>query len=461
MIKVIIKAVLLLHLFQLIAGQSPCPDYFQYVQDEASNKLIGYIKIPSPPIGVNLRLSVSLSIAVALPSKYVGRLELARSKEQSIKAVNQGRPLTYKVHFPFPRPIPSLTGLWFNDQLICSGPRATGPIVTTIMLNHTLFPPGNTLSSGTQPATDTNPIPSTIGRPEFPIVIYSPWQTELNVSNVRPAPANNNQQNDLECGRSSNKINPLIVSGEKTYRGQWPWLAAIFLVKLEFEFQCAGTLISNNHVITAAHCLILNNVNLPPGTFLISLGRYRLREWRGKGSVNREVEDYKLHPDYDGSGNADSDLAVLVLRESVPYTSVIKPICLWSGSSLLSNVVGKVGHVVGWGRDEAGNRYVQEPRQTKSPIVAQEVCLWSNRNFVAFTSNRTFCAGERNGSGPCNGDSGSGFVIYNNETDRYYLRGVVSRSLLDSNTLSCDLTQFVIYVDIAQHLDWIQKQISV
>ncbi|KAK1124532.1 hypothetical protein K0M31_006880 [Melipona bicolor] len=189
--------------------------------------------------------------------------------------------------------------------------------------------------------------------------------------------------------------------------------------------------------LSAAHCLILNNVNLPPGTFLVSLGRYRLRDWRGNGSVNREVEDYKLHPDYDGSGNADSDLAVLVLRESVPYTSVIKPICLWSGSSLLSNVVGKVGHVVGWGRDEAGNRYVQEPRQTKSPIVAQEVCLWSNRNFVAFTSNRTFCAGERNGSGPCNGDSGSGFVIYNNETDRYYLRGVVSRSLLDIDIRVC------------------------
>ena len=116
------------------------------------------------------------------------------------------------------------------------------------MLNHTLFPPGHALSLGTQPATDTNPTLS-ISRPEFP-VIYSPLQTELNVSHVRPAPANNNQQSDLECGRSSNKINPLIVSGEKTYRGQWPWLAAIFVVKLVFEFQCAGTLISNNHIIT-------------------------------------------------------------------------------------------------------------------------------------------------------------------------------------------------------------------
>ncbi|KAF3426355.1 hypothetical protein E2986_13512 [Frieseomelitta varia] len=78
MIRVIIKAVLLLHLFQLIAGQSPCPNYFQYVKDEASNKLIGYIEIPSPPKGVNLRLSVSLSVAVALPSYF---MSIVSSKE--------------------------------------------------------------------------------------------------------------------------------------------------------------------------------------------------------------------------------------------------------------------------------------------------------------------------------------------------------------------------------------------
>ena len=121
-------------------------------------------------------------------------------------------------------------------------------------------------------------------------------------------------------------------------------------------------------------------MTLPAGTFLVSLGRYQLRDWREKGSVNREVADYKLHPDFDGGGNADSDLAILVLRESVEYTSTIKPICLWSGSSLLLNVIGKVGHVVGWGRDETGNRYVQDPRQIKAPIVAQVSPIFK-RNF--------------------------------------------------------------------------------
>ncbi|XP_012143735.1 serine protease gd isoform X2 [Megachile rotundata] len=483
MISMIVQVALLMHFLQLIvqvAGQSPCPNYFRYIQDDFTNEVTGFIEIPSPPKGVALHISVSLSIAVALPSKYVGRLELAQSREQSLKAVRQGWPLTYKIRFPLRRPIPVLTGLWFNNQLICSGQRATGPIVTTIVLNHTLYPPGVLPLSEDQgnvipnyPKTETQPVqpvqPMQPVQPAEPVTpaptFLEPFSPPNRVNTVltdTPRPPPNKDSNNLECGRpnNTNKINPLVAGGIKTSPGQWPWLAAIFIVKYDFEFQCAGSLVSNKHIITAAHCFQLNDMNLPVGTLLVTLGRYRLRDWREQGSVNREVAEYKLHPDFNPSGNADADLAVLILRESVEYSVAIKPICLWSGSINLENVVGKAGYVVGWGRDEFGNPYVQEPRQTKAPIVSQEVCLWSNTDFVSFTSNRTFCAGLRNGSGPCNGDSGSGFVMYDNNKDRYFLRGVVSRSLLDGSTMSCDLKQYVVYVDVAKHLDWIKEQIS-
>lgn len=71
MISIIVKTILLVYLFQLfvgIVGQSPCSNYFRYIQDDVSNELIGYIEIPFPPRGVILQLSVTLSVAVALPS---------------------------------------------------------------------------------------------------------------------------------------------------------------------------------------------------------------------------------------------------------------------------------------------------------------------------------------------------------------------------------------------------------
>lgn len=62
------------------------------------------------------------------------------------------------------------------------------------------------------------------------------------------------QNNNNECGISTqtNNINLLISKGMKTSPGQWPWLVALFIVKLKFEFQCAGSILTNKHVITGA-----------------------------------------------------------------------------------------------------------------------------------------------------------------------------------------------------------------
>lgn len=472
--------------------QSPCPNYFQYVLNE-DNEILGSVEIPSPPRGIALHISVAMSIAVALPSKYVGRLELALSKEDSVHAVQQGLPLVYRIYFPLQRPVPTLTGLWFNNRLICSGPRAVGPIVTSIVLNHTLYPPGVIPSlegqGQTGPAIPVYQPPPP--QPQTPPPInYHPVQppqrhtpapsrpTPRPTPRPRPPPPTqrppqrppfkpgttvvDTRDPDDQCGQSdsSNSINPLIALGEDTAAGQWPWLVAIFVVKLKFEFQCAGTLVTNTHVVTAAHCVQLDNVNVPSGALLVSVGRYRLRDWRERGSVNREVADYRLHPDYNSLGSADADIAIMFLRERVEYSATIKPICLWNGPTNLQDVVGKYGWVVGWGQDENGNRNVQEPRMARIPIVSQEVCLWSNGKFAEITSNRTFCAGSRDGTGPCNGDSGSGFVILDPDTSRFQLRGVVSRSFRNRSSASCDLTQYVVYVDVAMHMRWIRRQIA-
>lgn len=45
-------------------------------------------------------------------------------------------------------------------------------------------------------------------------------------------------------------INLLIAGGTKTSVGQWPWLVAIYITKNTFELQCAGSLVTDTHVIT-------------------------------------------------------------------------------------------------------------------------------------------------------------------------------------------------------------------
>ncbi|XP_015432594.1 PREDICTED: serine protease gd-like [Dufourea novaeangliae] len=502
MLGVVIKTVLLVYSLQLFVDatdQTFCiPDYFRYVKNVQLG-ISGRIEIPSPPEGVPLQISTKLSIAVVLPTKYVGRLELAQSKEQSIKAIQQGRPLKYNIHFPLPQPIPSVTGIWFNNVLMCTGPRATGQIVTSIILNHTLYPPGmlavslddrNIISNlpnivdtplqyddfqPTQTPTPTRPnLPVRPFPPVRPIPTVQPTPSDQPTSSVesesrvQPNPSVIDYQITQQCGRSnSTKINRLIAGGVKSSSGQWPWLVAIYIIEYKYKLQCAGSLVTNTHIITAAHCFYQSDQTaIPAGAMAVALGRYQLLNFHEKGSVNADVAEYRIHPDYksqvtsESTISADSDLAVLVLRERVEYSGLIKPICLWSGPIDLSYVVGKVGTVVGWGRDENGNQYLQEPRMINARIASQETCLRSQSKFVDITSSRTFCAGMRDGNGPCNGDSGSAFMLYDSETDRFYIRGVISLSLLDKSIMSCDLRQFVVYVDVAKYLDWIYEQIS-
>lgn len=123
----------------------------------------------------------------------------------------------------------------------------------------------------------------------------------------------------------------------------------------------------------AAHCLKLNrlsNDTIHPNVLLVALGRFNLREWRETGTETREVKSYKIHPEFAHTDSGDSDIAILVLRTSVDYSPVIKPICLWTGSINLENIIGKTGIVVGWGIDESGN-YTTEPRMVRVPIVSQ------------------------------------------------------------------------------------------
>ncbi|XP_039315599.1 limulus clotting factor C [Solenopsis invicta] len=280
----------------------------------------------------------------------------------------------------------------------------------------------------------------------------------MNISRI-PAPNSN-----YNCGVNSRSGHPnyLVVNGAKTSPGQWPWLVALFVAneRTEFAFQCGGSILTKKHILTAAHCLKLDNSNdtFPPNVLKVALGQFNLTHWREKESTTRDVANYMIHPNYAHSFNGDSDLAILILRKTIDYNDYIKPICLWSGATTLQHTIGQMGYVVGWGFDEDNNRFTEDPRLAKLRIVSQMDCLKNDRSFYDLTSDRTFCAGL-SGSTPCNGDSGSGLMIFDYALQRYHLRGVVSLTISNGPLEICDPTKFVVFADVAKYLPWIQQQI--
>nr|XP_034827617.1 serine protease gd-like isoform X2 [Maniola hyperantus] len=493
--------------FLSVCGQyfrSPCPDYFDYRSD--NNGVHGVIKLqPFGPVST-LLVKANFTIATRLASTYAGSIVPVGSELHLLQDFNRGVPLEYRVNFPVVSPVPQLTALMVNDNVVCYGPGDTpapGQYVTTISLQHMLF--FKTGANGLQPVHNqfqtqrpeviyshqmpsNSPINPTnfinyidtnkehTGKPDTPerhttkvttvrTTTTSRTTTERPRTTLPPEPAPSSSSDRIgssssaECGINFRNdpnapIVPLIVKGETFERGEWPWLVAIFKRKFSsLSYICAGTLVSERHVITAAHCMQRRNTFTAIKNLVVRAGVYNLEDWSDDDiTVTRGLAEAFIHNAYNSSTLA-NDILVLTLDKIVPLSENIKPACLWSGNTNLNMIVGKSGFVAGWGANEMGTGGKGEPRMVRMPIVSTETCRSSKPEFHKLTSSKTLCAGDQSGAVPCLGDSGGGLYILENE--RWRIRGVVSLSLWSDGDTECNVDDYIVFTDTAQYLPWI------
>lgn len=190
-------------------------------------------------------------------------------------------------------------------------------------------------------------------------------------------------------------------------------LAAFFFNdNTQNKFICGGSLVSRKVVVTAAHCVRnkgeSENRKAEDSTFYF--GKYNLESISGDpGSIVSGVTQLIVHPQWNSSNTDqyDSDIAIALLLRTVEFSKFIRPICIWTETKSYSDMVGKEGIVVGWGKTDLTAISTQRPMWTKLPVVKSLDCVRSDPTFSKLTSDSTFCAGDRTGTtGPCNGDSG-------------------------------------------------------
>ena len=202
-----------------------------------------------------------------------------------------------------------------------------------------------------------------------------------------------------------------IIGGTQSERGSSEWVVS---VQDRFGHFCGGTLVAEDVVVTAAHCV--------EGVFASNLtaivGRVDLSRSDDGESVS--VSQIIVHPDYNARSN-DSDIAVLRLSDPVSAA----PIGYLTPDTASLADPGTQATVLGWGTTREGGASVTSLREVTVPIVSN---VTANRpiSYGGDVTDRMLAAGlTQGGVDSCQGDSGGPLVV-NDSQGEPRLAGVVS-----------------------------------
>lgn len=238
-----------------------------------------------------------------------------------------------------------------------------------------------------------------------------------------------------------------IIGGENASLGDFPHFASIgYEANGKLNWLCGGSLISENFVLTAAHCL-----NDPPKA--VRFGEI------DSNSPNFQIFSIKKiykHPNYRASKVYD-DIGLLELASKVTFTPLIKPACL---ETKLEAIYPKLV-VCGFGiinEDGDSASFLQKVTVDYFPTdeCKQKYSrVLSTRFPKGILEESQICYGSRiNKQDSCPGDSGGPLQKYDRNINLHKIVGIVSfgRGCGTVGTPG-------IYTKVSNYIDWIEKTV--
>ncbi|KAG7334875.1 hypothetical protein KOW79_001471 [Hemibagrus wyckioides] len=244
--------------------------------------------------------------------------------------------------------------------------------------------------------------------------------------------ATGSQSQSRVCGQAP--LNNKIVGGEDAALGSWPWQV---IVRSSISL-CGGSLINQNWVLTAAHCL--------EGFAARQITVYRRLE---NGTIMQAINVNKLivHEGYSNK-TLHNDIALAQLSSSVVFNDYFSPVCLAASTSSFPSRTGV--WATGWGRISNTNLQLPEKLQeVKLQIVKNSDCQKIYTGLII--TDNTMCAiSPVGGQDICMGDSGGPLVVNFNGT---WIQGGIVSFTASSGCASPLIPSG--YTRVSQYENWI------
>jgi secreted trypsin-like serine protease len=214
-----------------------------------------------------------------------------------------------------------------------------------------------------------------------------------------------------------------IVGGKPAIPYSWCWTVSMCMAGTptgtcaSTAQRCGGSIIDNNWVMTAAHCV--DGYVTQPGRFRIFAGSNFLNQ-NEAGQVTGQISQIIMHPNYN-SRTLTNDIALMRLSTPITYTNHICSVCIPSNCDdhLVS---GKPVIAIGWGTTSSGGSISQQLLQVTVPTVSIAQC---NQAYGAGAVDSTMLCAGVGGKDSCQGDSG-GPLVHKRSNGLWFQCGVVS-----------------------------------
>jgi len=239
---------------------------------------------------------------------------------------------------------------------------------------------------------------------------------------------------------------PYIVNGYEAIKHEFPFMAALMNRQRQF---CGGSLIDDNHILTAAHC-VAHMSKYDVQNLRVRLGDHNIKTDSEANHVEKRVKRVIRHKGF-SSSTLWNDVAILTLEDDVSYNSNIQPICLAQGSR---KYVGNTVTVAGWGT-------LREGGSQPASLMKVDVKVWQNSDCKTSygssapggITSHMLCASEED-KDSCSGDSGGPLFEcpYGGSCEQI---GIVSWGI------GCAKQQYPgVYTRVTEMMPWIKRIIS-